>query len=482
MGSRNTRRVKRPLILLGAGLCLVLVTFAIFEAFKFPRLKVLMIDEQGKPVPGARIEPDGIRGTDGGHYGWGDWMQVKPVPVTTAADGRATIEYPKFITERVRSIQLSFGVKHPQFGAERPFIDVAAPVTSATPWKERLLSLAKDLRRKGRVETVTLKRAGTVVLRASLNGNVVAGPNFHAMLESQEGVFGGAFLREGEHLVSRQVPSGLFLLRAVYLAGDTNYFSAVQKGVAAAGATNVFEVVLTPGLSITGRVTHVDGPLRNGWVNARVLSGGSVAPEVREELTWADYTQVQEDGTFVLHGLPAGRLESVALCDGYMSKRPEGAAGGYDALPVTLELPSAEELILEMEKTATARVEVRDSGGNPLKGASVHFWPNIQWAQRWSTIFGSDFYRTAETLGKDPRKIRRTEQRKFSAKTDQQGVAWVRELPRSVKGLSSFAVDHDLYELPLNDHHSREDKIALRGGETNFMQVRMEKKGGRKRE
>lgn len=474
--------MKRPVALLIVGLCLVLLAYAAVQSFTPPRLEIRVVDTSGQPVPGATIQPDGIRGTDGGHYGWTRTMPVQPDPVVTDSNGRASIVYPKFIHERVRSIELSFGVSHPDFGSERPFISVSAPLTSATPWKTRALYLWEDFRRRGRVEAVVLKRAGIVVVRARLGDSIVAGTNLHVMLESQEGLFNGRFQAEGSQLVSKQVPPGLFLVRSVYLAPGTNYFSAVESGIAEAHRTNFFDLELAPGRSVTGKLSGVEGPIVNGWVNARVLSSKPNQPNIREELLWADFANVGADGTFVLAGLPPGRLECVALCDGHLSDRPPGAAAGYDVLPVTLEVPSSDELVLEMIPAATARIQVLDPDGKPLPRASVHFWPNIQWAQRWSTIFASDFYRSADALQALNGRASRASKREFTVRTGSDGVAWIRELPPSQRGQSRFAVSHDLYDLPLNSEGDRQDQIVLQPGRTNYAGVKLQKKGGRQRE
>lgn len=473
---------RRSIIIVGGGVAVALVVLSGFRAFQAPRLNVRVVDEGGRPVRGARITPDGIRGTDGGHYHWGEEMAVKPAPVVTDEEGWAAIPYPKYIVERVRSIELSFGVKQPDFGSERPFVPVASPLTSTTGLKERLLYLWEDLRRIGRVETIRLKRAGTVVVRARWEGRRVADTNVFVMLEAQEGIFDGEFQREDDRLVSKQVPAGLFLLRAVWIAGRTNYFSMVESGLAAARETNFFDLELEPGLTVTGRLAGVEGPVTNGWINALVLSAKPNLPGAREELVWGDYAEVKADGTFALSGLPPGRLECAALCDGYLSKRPSGATSGYEVLPVESTAPQEEELVLEMERSAVARVEVHDPEGKPLAGARVLFWPNIQWARRWSTIFATDFHRTSEALARTPVSATRAVKREFSATTDETGVAWIRELPPGFGRESRFAVTDARYVLPLNAEGDRSERIRLMSGRTNYASVRLQEKGEEQRE
>jgi hypothetical protein len=131
---------RRPLILFFAVVLSLLALLVFLSANKVPTLRVVVVNESGTPVPGAKIQPDGIRGTDRAHYGWGDHFSVKPVSLITDANGTAKIPYPRFIMERVRSIELSFRVDHPDYSPDRHFIPVASPIRSTTPFLQRLRS------------------------------------------------------------------------------------------------------------------------------------------------------------------------------------------------------------------------------------------------------------------------------------------------------------------------------------------------------
>jgi hypothetical protein len=172
--------------------------------------------------------------------------------------------------------------------------------------------------------------------------------------------------------------------------------------------------------------------------------------------------------------LPTGRLECVAVCDGYLSANPLGGPTTF-VMPHKFDVPTTEEIVIPMREAAVANIRVIGPKDEPLAGASIHFWPNIQWGGQWSTIFASDFYREMEGLEqKVPGEWqKRTPKRTYSVKTGEDGRAVVRELP---PGMLPFTVEHPDLELPLyNDR--REISMALVGGETNFATAKLERKG-----
>jgi hypothetical protein len=465
---------RRPIILIFALSLVFAALFVLLSATKVPALRVLVVDDSGTPVPGAKIKPDGIRGTDGAHYGWGDHFSVKPAPLTTDANGRATIPYPRFIMERVRSIELSFGVDHPDYSPDRRFVPVASPLRSSTPFLQRLQFIYDDFQQSRKIERIVLKRAAALELSALIEGRPIPATNLHAQLVPAQGVFNGLFLRAGHRLSSKQVPAGNYILRAFSRLDGTNYFSDLLTLNGVPGATNIATPELKPGHDLEGRLTGIDGPVANGWVNLRVVH--AVNANGTEPMLWADFAEVRPDGTFRLSGLPAGRLECVALCDGYLSENP---VTNYSSqvLPHKFEIPANSPVLIPMKKSATATVRVLGPDGQPVAGASVHFWPNVQWAGWLSTIFASDFYRDADALQRIDLPLWQaqiwTARRDFTAKTDPDGRATIRELPPETL---PFSVDHPTLELPLETGR-RNASIRLIAGETNHTSVKLDPKG-----
>src|SRR5262249_16670675 len=109
----------------------------------------------------------------------------------------------------------------------------------------------------------------------------------------------------------------------------------------------------------------------------------------------------------------------------------------------------------------------------------VVFWPNIQWANSWSTIFASDFYRSIDALKQSQTRPARAVKRTFRAKTDANGRAMLPELP---PWKLPFTVPTELYELPLSEDNDHLTRISLSGGETNCLTIKLQKKGKQLRE
>ncbi len=464
--------MKRRLAIVLVLCALILAGLLLLARGTVPALQVRIVDETGTPVAGAVIRPDGIRGTDTAHYGWATNFAVKPLPVTSDSQGGAAIPFPRFIVERVRSVELSFGVDHPDFAHARPFVQVATPLRSTTPFVERFAFLFEEFRLRGRVETITLKRAGALELTATLGGRQLPATDFHAQLASANGIFNSSFQRDGNRLYTKRVPIGDFIVRAVCVLSGTNYFSEVKSLVSNKGETNSLNLTLAPGRNLTGRIENVDGPVTNGWVNIRVVNHSPRVTGSGELITWADFVEIKPTGDFVVRGLPEGSLECVALCDGFLSENPPGAR--YSVQPRVFDFPATSDIILPMRGSSAASIRVLNPEGKPLAGASVHFWPNIQWAKYWSTIFASDFSRDAEVLGQEQPWLSRQSKRVFTRTTDANGTALIRELP---PGSTEYLVEHDSFELPMNSFTRRYLPLKLLPGETNFAAIRLEKKG-----
>jgi hypothetical protein len=466
---------RRRIIIIALVVLLVPGLFFLISVNRVPNLQVMVVNESGTPVQGATIQPDGIRGTDRAHYSWGESFAVKPLTLTTDKKGVARIPFPRYIVERVRSIELSFGVDHPDYSPQRPFVQVGSPIRSTTPFVQRLQFIYSDFIESAKTEQIVLKRGATIELSGTLNGRSISSTNIHAQLVPADGVFDGKFVRDGFQLRSKKVPAGDFMVRAFSEMDGTNYFSELLKLRGVAGETNSVAVDLKPGHSVEGRISGVDGEVKNGWVNVRVINAGA------QLMSWADFAEIRDDGTFNLNGLPAGRLECVALCDGYLSENPP-TNRLYSVNPHTFEIPGTAEVAIPMRKSATANIRVVGPDGKPVEGASVGFWPNVRWGEWSSTIFASDFYREPEGWAREDGlawKARRVK-RQFSAKTDQDGRAVILELPPETL---EFAVTHPDFELPL-DTASGHRNLSMRlvGGETNFAGAQLRPKGSQQRD
>src|SRR5262249_13436842 len=154
----------------------------------------------------------------------------------------------------------SFGVAHPDFSPERPFLSVGSGITTATPPLQRLLFFLRDANLSGKVQSVTLHRAATVVVRATLDGRNLPAEKFYLQVVPESGMHLKRFTPLGETLFVHQVPAGNFQLRAVSFQDGRTFFSALTNGLAAATATNYFALSLEPALRVQGRLEGIPGP------------------------------------------------------------------------------------------------------------------------------------------------------------------------------------------------------------------------------
>src|SRR5207247_333698 len=118
---------------------------------------------------------------------------------------------------------------------------------------------------------------------------------------------------------------------------------------------------------------------------------------------WHAWATVHEDGSFAIHSLPAGDLEILALCDGFVStngpgqfhmRYPQRHLLGTNDLAITIG----------MEPNARLEVTVTDDNSRPLKEARVVTWPNARYGEWSAVILMSDRYHTSDWLQSQPEK------------------------------------------------------------------------------
>ena len=471
------------------GVTLVLVVFAGLLVWRAgsanPVATVRILDPTGTPLAGTVIKPYAIRGSDQGHYGWGSFgrranpFSVEPKEVTTGPEGMARIEYPKYLVEGVRSIALTFTADHADHPPLRADVSVGAPLPTGAPVWQRLAHalLVQWSKASSPVQEVQLVPGAIIHASGYLEDSPDTPLTVFAAATTGDGRFSPEYWRwAGPKLITTKIPSSAAYLRLVHRAGTNEfYFSEVQSFTPTPAITNELHLPLRRGVRIRGRLdSSVPRPVTNGWASVRNVFGpGGATPSF--PLVWSDYTAIRADGTFEIASIAPGHIEIIALCDGYLSVTPSGSTGLV--LPQIFNLTNSAEVEIKMEPAASAVIKVLDPDGQPLANAEVAFWPNERWAQWSATILGTGWHRSGELLGniESDRYFKHSKSlRDFRVKTGPDGIATVTQLKG---GQELFSVEHPQFELPISQENHRSESIHLLAGQTNFMSVKLQKKG-----
>jgi len=482
-----TTKARRLTLLLGMLGLITLVLFALFPGRHNPLALLRVVDATGKPIAGAIIRPDGLR-TKPGPYssGWYSWqprgMGVPNDPVTTDADGYARLPYPKYVFERIETGTICLSVEHPDFVTDRPerLVNFAPPARA--PWQVWIDYIWGRVRHKAlvvRPDPIVLKQGGALRLKVH-STSLQEGPLFAQI--------GGVYEADNRfwihpapnELVTRRLRPGPAKVRAVQV--NTNglaWFSSVTNVSVAAGQTTEIEIELTPGVTVRGQLDNTAArPIRNGRVIA------NISPEddklQNNPPIWHAWSGIREDGTFEFGSLPEGRLEIVALCDGYVSTNGPGTVSSFHYPQIHIIATNDLNVTVGMERTCCLAVSVTDQQGKPLKGAQVTTWPNIRYGEWSATILGGDNYNTADFMrdsekGNSLRNWWQNRPASFAATSDITGVALLMNLPKEAK---EFSVTHSNFALPAiadgSGQKRRQARMILHSGQTNRVTVELE--------
>jgi beta-lactamase regulating signal transducer with metallopeptidase domain len=412
---------------------------------------VTVIDENGKPVAGATITPDGMRATDprvrGSHYGWRPVVHGPVVKAMTNAEGKAEVKYPVAIIpeEKILTGEISFSVEHPEFGPARP----------------------TSFRVDGTTEPVRLKRGIPIRVAGHF------GPQRERVTEIVPLLLGEPMrLEDWERderggLTWRRMSPGKHYL---YLTGRLPSGEIVHsKGIAFFSEqrdSHNYELEMMPGIRVEGRLdAKVPRPVRNGWVQLSVHDEESDTREARIARLvprggntgfWISHRPIAADGSFAFESVPSGELKAIVHGDGFISvsePEPSFSRAGLGApseppRPITRAVPQSfagkgplTKIEIATEATANVRVKLTHDG-HPVAGAKVYVSPNVIQMPSGSRLFA----KTVRASDASFRTLPVVPDPVFTATTNPDGVAELRNVPSFEAHLT---VMHDTLEVPL---------------------------------
>ena len=159
-------------------------------------------------------------------------------------------------------------------------------------------------------------------------------------------------------------------------------------------------IKLSPGLQLNGELdAQVQRPVTDGRVIAYCLPkpSGRVNDVSDPSLSWSDYADINEDGSFVFNSLPrTGTLQLIALCRGWtIQSQPRDEVGEFFVQGIQINLDESEivdgqlSVVLPMQPAGSLEVTVTNPDGSPLAGVQIGSWPNQKLDKWGSQLLGT---------------------------------------------------------------------------------------------
>jgi beta-lactamase regulating signal transducer with metallopeptidase domain len=446
---------------------------------EFKKVLVVVQDEDGKPIEGATVLPDGFR-VKGvrrlSAYGWNKELFGPPEKAVTDREGKAYVKYPVegIPEEKEFTGALIFSVTHPEFATVRP-----QEYSVNKPEQPIRLTRGIPLEVSGYFGN---DQRPVTDLVPSLNQDLIwIRPE--DWQKGDNGVYAFHKMSPGGHLIRLmgRLPSGEIV------------FSDSFTFTAEVGKKYNFALEMKPGIRLEGRLDdRVPRPVKNGrvlisvrpkefpaWTNhADVVDIFKKYPTVN---FWTSYRPIAEDGTFVFESIPPGGLDVIVHGDGFVSQNggdfSQRVGSKFEKIP-GFAVPQAFPLVTPTTKievltepTSTLQLTAKTKSGKPVKGATVCVSPNVI---RMGGIFGNvrhsseEPFRTLAPLPDIP----------YCATTDENGVAAIRNVPAADHRW--IDVYHPQFQVPLRDPKGDRDRGILASsapGTTNEIKVVLEPKG-----
>ncbi|HSI63415.1 MAG TPA: carboxypeptidase-like regulatory domain-containing protein, partial [Candidatus Saccharimonadia bacterium] len=381
------------------------------------RFRVTVTDTDGKPLPGASIKPVAYRVKENS----GTAMDAKNAapdfsddPVRTDASGVAEIECGAKTKDGNTLTELQLYVVCDGHVGNYAFF-ARANVKSAVP----------------------LRRAGTVIAKITREGKPVDSDRVHitsskASTDADEG-----FIREADGTqVNRCLREGPLLVQAAWKSNDGRLlYSKTVPVTVALDKPATCHLELEPGQHLKGRLdAQVPRPVKNARIGVCVLNvlGDVSSPRI----SWNDWQDVREDGTFDFPSLPPGQIHVGVLAEGWMHTYEPDAWSIVHPLPLTAPLP--DEVVIPMARTYSCEVLVLGKDGQPLPGVNVSASPSLNWDGRGNGFLDIHGPRLDQVLDKPVKAasgwdlfLKRW--RTYDAVTDAEGRVTISGLPSGVQ-------------------------------------------------
>jgi beta-lactamase regulating signal transducer with metallopeptidase domain len=442
---------------------------------EFKEVLVVVQDEEGKPIEGATVLPDGFR-VKGTHaaspmsaYSWNEKLFGPPVKATTDREGKTYVKYPVEGIPEEKEItgKLIFSVSHPEFATVR-----LQSYSLDSP--EAPIHLTRGIH----LEVSGYFGGGHQPVTELVPNLSEEGLRPEDWQKKENGVFAFHKLSPGGHLLQLmgRLPTG-------EIGYSESYAFNAEKG-----KESVVSLEMKPGIRLEGRLDdRVPRPVKNGrvlisvrpkefpaWVVPEDI--GDVFKEYGDFDFWRSYRPIAGDGSFVFESIPPGEVDVIVLGDGFVSKSigqvknringtlVDGPVIGIPQ-PFALAAPTT-KIEVVTEATATLELTAKTKRGKPVEGAAVYVNPNVL---RMSRIFG-EMRHSSEEPFRELAPITNL----YSATTDKNGVAIIRNVPAINRFVQVF---HPQFQVPLQDPwRDRFIRLKLAPGETNKFDLTLEPK------
>lgn len=438
---------------------------------EFKTVLAVVQDEDGNPIEGASITPDGYR-VKGIHsadaYGWNSKLFGPPEKCLTDKDGKAWLKYPvvSIPDEKEVTGALCFSVYHPEYctaNIQTYYVDSTnepIQMTRGIP-----LEVTAYFGADRQPVTDLVPRLGEDGVRPE---------------EWQKMPDGGMAF----HKLS---PGGHLLLLMGRLPSGEIVFSETQAITAEKGKPCRLALEMKPGIRLEGHVDNrVARPVKNGRVMIQVRPKEYPALTVLEDFYdidksyggrefWHSYRPINEDGSFLFESIPPGEVDVVVLGDGFASS--SGGQVTYrdqrtSPMPVPQPFPltaPATKIEVATEPTATLDFTATTQDGKPIEGVWAGMYSSVFRMRGnfgWNKASSEEPYRTLPELPNIT----------LSGKTDKNGKLVIPNIPWQTTGLG---VDHPNYQVPFQnkDFRDRHVRAKYAAGKTNVMVMKMDPKG-----